>query len=73
MTLQIAPDPLAAGWYERETWLQREHPEIVAARAERHAFVPVAPIEEGHVCRGACYCDRCWLPKSDRIHPRRSA
>jgi hypothetical protein len=54
-----------------ERFLQREHPEIIAARSKPHAFVPY-PIAPGHdVCTSRCVCDACWEPKGNRkAHPR---
>lgn len=53
-------------------FLQREHPDVAAARMHRHSFEPMLPVAPRHTCTAGCFCERCWLPKSHRIHPRRA-
>jgi hypothetical protein len=54
-----------------ERFLEREHPEILAARSKPHAFEPFPGELGGHVCTSRCVCYACWEPKGDRkLHPK---
>ena len=54
-----------------ERFLREKHPEILAARAEPHAFVPYCAEPFEHVCRSRCVCDACWEYKGNRkMHPK---
>lgn len=70
-----ASPPVASGILTdpNERFLREKHPDILAARAEPHAFVPFASAADlHHVCSPRCTCNACWEPKSNRaMHPRR--
>lgn len=54
-----------------ERWMAREHPDKVAMRTTPHDYVPMSlGLDPDHVCRGSCYCERCWERKSERIHTK---
>lgn len=74
-SMPAAATPLAAAGTltdPNERFLREQHPEILAARSEPHAFVPFASATDlHHVCRPTCVCAFCWEPKGNRkMHPK---
>lgn len=57
-----------------KAFMEKHYPWRVKMRKTPHDFEPL-PLsaeerKEHPVCKGACQCQACWYPKSNRIHTK---